>query len=186
MTDREFWDLIDASLAATAGQVDCREQATFLREALVQRGSADCLDFHRLLRQHIEALHTFDMKAASLLVFHGIEPETFRNFRAWLVCRGQEKYSAVKQDVSSIATLLAYDEVETLDGGLLLQVAEAAFEELGGFEDEFYAAIGNHPEPHFEQDWPDDWAGMSARWPLLYKRFCAPSAPGQVIRPGRV
>ena len=185
MTDSEFWTLIDASLAVAGKETGSRAQAAFLYEALVKKRRADCLDFHRLLRQHIEALHTFDMKAASLMVFHGVEPETFRNFRAWLVCRGMEKYKAVKADVSAIATFLSYDEVDALEGDLFLQVAESAFEELGGFEDDFYAATGNHPEPHFEQDWPDNWAGMSRRWPRLYKQFCEPSAPGQVIRPGR-
>lgn len=185
MKDREFWTLIDASLAATSGEVDGAVQAEFLREALTKKGRAACIGFHQLLREHIESLHTFDMKAASLLVFHGVEPETFRNFRAWLVCRGEEKYRAVLKDVSSIAAFLSYDEVDTLNGSLLLQAAEMAFEELGGFEDEFHATLGNHPEPHFEQDWPDDWAGMSQRWPLLYKQFCEPSAPGHVMRPGR-
>ena len=182
MTDREFWVLIDASLAATKGHVNCREQAEFLRNALAHKNRAACLDFQRLLRQHIEALHTFEMKAASMLVCHGYLPDSFRNFRAWLVCRGEEKFTAVQQDVSAIATFLANDDVETLEGDLLLQVAAAAFEELGGFEDEFYAAIGNHPEPHFEEDWPGDWAGLSERWPILYQHFCAPSVPGQVLK----
>lgn len=174
MTNREFWALIDESLAATRGRIDCREQAAFLRNALAHKNRAACLDFQRLLRQHIEALHTFEMKAASMLVCHGYIPSTFKNFRAWLVCRGEEKFKAVMTDVSAIASFLDHDEVEMLNGDLLLQVAEAAFEELGGFEDEFYALIGNHPEPHFEEDWPGDWAGLSARWPVLYERFCAP------------
>lgn len=170
MTEHEFWRLIEASLPSG----NSREQAERLRALLHQHPREDCLHFQRQLRRHSDLLHTFDMKAASLLVHHGDAADVFRAFRAWLVCCGRERFEAARRDPEAIAGFLRDEELETVDGTLLLQAAPAVWEELGGYEEDFVAAFGNPPEPHFEADWPAEWEGFAARWPRLYERFCQP------------
>ncbi len=168
MNESQFWSLLDASLAQSQSSA---AQADFLREALSQQDQACCLDFYRQLREKMALLNTVELMAATLLIHHSTTPDVFRHFRAWLVCRGRARFEQVLGDVSSIAAFLDSPQVDALDGRLLLEAAEAAYETYGGFEDEFYAQAGKVAEHSLHMDWPEDWDGLARRWPALYQKF---------------
>lgn len=169
MNIQDFWRLIDASATASGG--GCAAQAAYLRDALQQRGRADCLTFYQHLREQMAALHSFDVLAADFLVQHSVTPDVFREFRAWLVCRGRTTFEKVRKDVAAIADFLDARQVDYLDGKILLIAAEEAYDALGGSEDEFYARVEAVNEPPFELLWPQSWEDVSTRWPALYKKF---------------
>lgn len=175
MNDGTFWQLIEDSLGE-AGH-SCEAQADWLREALVRlgresgQGKALPMAFYDHMRGYMAALHTFEVLAADFLVEHTVTTDVFRAFRAWLVCRGREKYRAVLSDVSAIAGFLESEQVDTLDGNSLLHAPEEAFEVLGGFEDDFYSQVHEPIEPPLTHNWPDSWESVSGRWPVLYEKF---------------
>src|SRR5262249_22186747 len=88
----------------------------------------------------------------------------------WLVSQGQVRFESALSDPESICDWLDRDEVDDIDGELMLFVAQEAYDEHGD-EDEFADQVKRPRTPALKQDWPKDKAGFRKRWPRPVDKF---------------
>ncbi|MBX9581247.1 MAG: DUF4240 domain-containing protein [Gemmataceae bacterium] len=129
--------------------------------------------FRVRLDEAMAAADTPDLRAAAALVQGSGLPGALRDFRAWLVGRGQDVYDAALLDPDSLADGLDGDPVD--DGGLP-DATVRAYEALTGMSD-FYEQVrqlrgGDPPAPPADP-WYFDEADARHRFP----RLAAPYPP---------
>jgi hypothetical protein len=97
----EFWTLVDQARAASGGSIDV--QAQELERLLTGRPADDLIAFERIYRElHVQA-NRYDLWNAGFLIDNGMSDDSFRDFRSWLISRGQAVYEKVLADPESLA-----------------------------------------------------------------------------------
>ena len=71
----------------------------------------------------------------------------------------------------TIADWLSEVEADEIDGQEILYVADEAYLELGGKEEEFYKSIIFPPEPNIDMPWPEDKNEFQLKYPKLVAKF---------------
>jgi len=171
MDRAQFWALIEAAKAATAG--DCRAQAAHLVTALRQRPVSDVLAYDRVEGQLLAESYSWELWGAAYLVDGGCSDDGFAYFRGWLLGQGRATWQAALADPDSLAShpLLParrsqqepFDRLQCED---ILGVVYRAYQALTGQELTVEVA-GMRPRPaELGQDWDfDDAAEMRRRYP---------------------
>lgn len=162
MQDRQFWDLIDSSRAASHGRTD----DTFLRHLdrhLRALTPQDILAFHARLQDHMTAANTWSLWGAAHALHGWCADDTFEHFRAWLIAQGQDVFTAVLTDPDHLAHFgpaLTWQLPEFED---LLRVAAGPYEDRTGKQ---------LPDaPHATQLTGQSWT--EPQLPRLYPRLTA-------------
>lgn len=131
--------------------------------------------FRARLDEAMAAADTPDLRAAAALIQGSTLPGALRDFRAWLVSRGQEVYDAAALDPDTLADFLDGDPVE--DPGLL-DAAVRAYEARTGMSD-FYDQVrllrGELPPPA-DPGYSDE-ADARVRFPALAALYPPPPPP---------
>ena len=163
MKDERFWKLI----------ADARQEDDFniaLTATLEDSPADDIVGFQNTLQRKIVDACAFPLLAANFIIQSYVSDDVFQDFRAWLVSHGRERFEAALADPESICDWFERSEVENIDGGATLLIAQRAYDEYGD-EEEFFAQLVYPPEPEFEQDWPENAEGYKKRWPRLVEKF---------------
>jgi len=112
---------------------------------------------------------TFPVLAANFVIESFVSDDGFKNFRAWFVSNGLERFTNAIKNPESIADWLQKEDVDEIDGESMLEVAQDVYEEL--FEDDFLDRITFIPDPKMKQDWPDSKSEYRKKWPRLVDKF---------------
>ena len=160
-----FWLLVEQSRGSDA------ERAQALTDSLTSLGKDEIVDFENHLNRSVSQLMSFDHLAAHFMIQSYTSDDTFRDFQAWLVMQGRERFENAQKNVSSIADWLDRDSVEDIDGSVYVTLASSAYELAGGDEDDFYDQVEFPDDVDFEMDWPESPEGFETRWPTLYRKF---------------
>ncbi|UOQ53620.1 DUF4240 domain-containing protein [Hymenobacter cellulosivorans] len=131
MTIPEFWQLIDASKTAAAG--DQTAQADFLSEQLAALEPAQIIEFECRLRENLREADDFNIMAALKIMDGYVSDASYLYFRAWLVGQGQTVFQNALRDADSLAQVAKepYQDFENL-----LYVATEAFGRRTGQREE--------------------------------------------------
>jgi hypothetical protein len=132
MDESTFWKVI-----ADAHRLDSIEHSEALKERLGELKWFEVLGFQVQFDAAVAAADTPELRGASALVSGSRTPESFRDFRAWLVGQGRPIYAQALNDPDSLADVLDGDPV---DGFGLNTAALRVYEAKTGMSD-FYARL---------------------------------------------
>jgi hypothetical protein len=94
--------------------------------------------------------YTWDLWGAAYLINGGCSDDGFAYFRAWLISRGQDVYSAALQNPDSLASVVDPDR------------DDYEFEDLWGIAQEVYEDTTDEQMPEVDSTWPAEPKGE--RW----------------------
>ena len=158
-----FWSIIDNSRHFA-------DPYDGIKSALCDLTREEILSFDHILSENIAEACTFPLLAANFAIASYVSDESFREFRAWLISRGFEKFTKALVDIESIAEWLSKEAVDGIGGASMLAVAQDAYVEKYG-DDDFLERVKFVPDPVIIQDWPEDKTEYRRRWPKLVDKF---------------
>ena len=163
MTEKDFWRMIEQ-----ANRVG--DSIHNLGATLRALSAQDVVSFSDILGKKIADAGTFPVLAASFVIASYASDDTFRDFRAWLVSQGHDRYTAAIDDPETIADWLDEGDLEDIDGERMLLVAQNSFQ-AHGTDDEFQDLTTPIPDPDIEQDWPETKSEYRQRFPRLVDKY---------------
>lgn len=164
MNEQQFWNLIDLHLN------DC-ESYEDLKKNLCQLGKDEIISFKSILMGKLVQSCSFPLLAANFVISSYVSDDGFKEFRAWLISKGENRFLDAVNNPETIASWLKRDDVDAITGEALLVVADDAYEVAGGDLNDFMGKVGRHPDPKINMDWPENKAEYENRYPILVKHF---------------
>ena len=158
MNEEKFWEIIKG------GEIE------IIRSGLSCLNEGEILAFHHLLTKMISKACNFPLLAANFTIESYVSDDGFREFRAWLISQGEDRFYRAIKDPESITEWLDKDEIDEIDGEPMLWVAEEVYTDICG-NDDFYEKVVIVSDPEIEQDWPDDKNAYRNKWPKLVDKY---------------
>lgn len=175
MSEDQFWDLLGS--AHRKGD-DWEEQLEWLVAKLSKKSAQDIIRFDYHFNQNYYRSYTSDLWAAAYIIMGGCSDDSFDYFRAWLMFLGKEPYEEALRNPESIIPYLKEIEDDVPEFENFLYVANTAYEEKTGMDQEDYLDLywersgDDYKQPEMEFDWDeDDDEGLSKKFPLLWKLY---------------
>ncbi len=174
MDEDTYWELIDASLAATNGEQETQED--YLITALEKLPPPEIVGFRLRTDKLLYDTYNSEMWCAGYIMNGGCSDDAFEYFRLWVIAQGREVYENAKANPDSLVTGID-DTAEFYDFESLWYVALKAFENKTGKQlydyidyDNFKTSEGKYPQ--FDFNWQeDDPDSMKKICPNLFERF---------------
>ena len=163
MQEQEFWNIID--------NVQEEDLYKHIKLVLGSMSRDEIVSFQNILIKKVAAACTFPLLEANFVIASYVSDDGFRDFRAWLVSQGAEKFGKAVIDPESIADWLDTSAVDEIDGGPLLSVAQDAYGETYGDEDEFSQNVRFEQDPKIVQEWPNNKAEYRSKYPKLVAKY---------------
>ena len=164
MNDSQFWKYIDQA----SGSEDF---ADHLKNTLCNLGADEIISFKNILLQKLVDAYVFPLLAANFIISSYVSDDGFKEFRAWLVSKGQLDFQNAIYDPETIADWLERDEVDEIEGEEFLYLADEAYAELGGDENDFYKNVHFPSGSDISMTWPDNKAEYQRQYPKLVDKF---------------
>ncbi|WP_431047812.1 DUF4240 domain-containing protein [Streptomyces sp. P1-3] len=170
MDETEFWELVDSTREAAAG--DPEDQSDLLVERLVRMDPDAVLDFARHFEARFNRAYHWDLWGAASVLLYGASDDAFDNFRYWLIGQGREVFEGALHDPDNLADLLDdFDEERDGDCEDLGFAADEAYERLTGLPLPDLGLPARADDPAGTVlDFEDDDA-LAERFPRLWDRF---------------
>ncbi|MGL3807241.1 DUF4240 domain-containing protein [Paeniglutamicibacter sp. R2-26] len=96
MRERKFWEVIDRSREASAG--DSEQQASAMEAVLATMKPAEIASFNATFIEKNNELYTWELWGAVYVLYEGCSDDCFDYFRSWVVGQGRDYYNAVQRD----------------------------------------------------------------------------------------
>src|SRR5687768_2366359 len=122
MNEQQFWNIIDLHLSND-------ESYENFKDNLCQLGKDEIISFKRILMEKLVQSYTFPLLAANFIISSYVSDDGFKEFRAWLISKGESKFLNAVRDPETIASWLKKDDANELDGEFMLVVTDKAYEE---------------------------------------------------------
>lgn len=164
MQEQDFWSII-----ADALQED--DIYDHIKLVLSSMSRDEIVSFQNILSRKISAACTFPLLAANFVIASYVSDDGFRDFRAWLVSQGAEKFNKAVIDPESIADWLDKSVVNEIDGGPMMSVAHDAYGQAYGDEDDFFQKVSFEPDPKMVQKWPKNKTDYRSKYPQLVEKY---------------
>lgn len=165
MDNSEFWKHIDQ--ASKSGDFHAE-----LKGSLCVLGLSEIISFKNILLVKLGEANTFPLLAANFVISSYVSDDGFESFRAWLISCGSNKFLTAISDPETISEWLDEIDVDDLGAGDdLLFVADEAYVELGGNEEDFHKKIIFPNEPEIDECWPEDKVEFQKQYPKLVTKF---------------
>ena len=164
MYETKFWKCIDQ--ASSSGDFD-----NHLKKNLCDLGFDEIISFKNILLQKLVEAYIFPLLAANFVISSYVSDDGFKEFRAWLVSKGQQVFQNAINNPETIADWLDENEVDDIRGAEFLYIADEAYTELGGNEDNFYKKVQFPLEPNMNMAWPENKKEFQLQYPKLVAKF---------------
>ncbi|MFC0597197.1 DUF4240 domain-containing protein [Streptomyces palmae] len=176
MDETEFWELVDSSREAAAG--DPEDQSDLLVERLVRMDPDSVLDFARHFEARFNRAYRWDLWGAAWVLLDGASDDAFDAFRCWLIGQGREVFEGALHEPDDLAELLPdFDEERDGDCEDLGFVADEAYEQLTGTVLPDLGLPSRPDEPEGEPLDFENAAVLADRFRKLTGRFGTPPGP---------
>lgn len=127
MTTTEFWKIIEES---KSGSESSDEQAKKLEELLLKLPLEEIISFDNIFAGFRYAAYRWNLWGVAYILCGGCGDDSFGDFRAWLIGRGQIYYEDVMKNPESFSQNVR--EGDSLEGELLIYAARRAYEAKAG------------------------------------------------------
>lgn len=170
MESTTFWDLIDTSRSASAG--DAEQQLVELGRLLDALSPEAIVDFHHVFYSYFVKAYTWPLWGAAYVIGGGCSDDGFDYFRGWLISRGEQVFDLALENPDSLASVINEEDENTecqVEGWQSVAV-EAWCRKTG----QGYSAFPNRPVEHASNDptgeeWSED--DLDRLYPQLAGRF---------------
>jgi hypothetical protein len=153
MTSNQFWQIVDATRAATQ-----EEQLEMFRQQLRRLAPEELIDFQRIFTERFFAAYNWDLWVVAWLCEGGLcSDDSFMDFRTWLISRGRAVYEAALQNPDSLT-----DEMR--------QTGHRAFELFSYGTGEIYGESAGENFPDLGVEHPKEPTGGDWLRPALKDR----------------
>jgi hypothetical protein len=127
--EAQFWSLIDESAAKAGGNPNA--QLAVLKRLLRKLPPEEVAQFDRHFDQKVVDAYDWSLWGAAYLINGGCSDDGFAYFRAWLVSRGREVYTAALDNPDTLAAVVdpGRDDYEFEEAWY---VGRTVYEELAG------------------------------------------------------
>ena len=126
MNKKMFWKLIDSSLMYTG----LRKQAQYIQKALKQLSKKDLVAFENIYNKLENDCYSWNIWAAAYTIHKGCSDDSFTDFRAWLITRGQFVFENAMKSSDSLAALGKKVLAKSNEGECFLYLPGKVYEEL--------------------------------------------------------
>lgn len=164
MNESQFWKYIDQAS-------DGENIVDDLKKLLCDLGSEEIISFKNILLQKLVDAYVFPLLAANFVISSYVSDDGFKAFRAWLVSKGQSNFQQAIGNPEIIADWLEQEEVDEIESEEFLFLADEAYAELGGDENEFYQKVDFPSDPDISMTWPENKAEYQHQYPKLVEKF---------------
>lgn len=163
MTEDDFWRMIEHARSHKDG-------IESLGASLRTLSLLDIVSFNDILSKKIADAATFPVLAANFVIMSYVSDDIFRDFRAWLVSQGRDRYVAAVSDPETIPDWLDASEAQHISGESMLLAARSAYL-AQGTEEEFFERTKIVRDRDIEQVWPESKSEYRRRFPKLVEKF---------------
>lgn len=110
MTEQEFWNLLESTAPIYDADTSARQHAQNLMALLDQKSDQELVDFHSYINKFIYELLDFEFWAVAMLVpdkhgDQGCSDDTFTDFCAGIISRGQKTFGSFKRNPDSVVEI---------------------------------------------------------------------------------
>lgn len=159
MKDRQFWDIIERSLASSRGSSE--RQAAELEEILAALPPAQIASFDASFTAKTDALYSWEIWGAVYVLLEYCADDCFEYFRNWVVGQGRDYYAAVSLDPLALGDGRLANDAEAGDAELLDYASVDAYARASGGRD-LYEDYPDNPasatgsEPAGTRSWDEE------------------------------
>lgn len=168
MNKKMFWALIHASLDSPS----LKKQALYLQKELRQLPQKDLVEVENIFNKLDNQAYTWNLWAAAYTIHRGCSDDSFTDFRAWLITRGQFVFEQALQSSDSLSALGKKALAHSKDGEYFLYLPSTIYEE--GYEGQI------EKDPHLKsfkikttpsgKEWPEgDASALKKINPSLFR-----------------
>jgi hypothetical protein len=169
MDNATFWKIIDATRQAAQG--DPYEHVNTLQEALGELEAQEIVDFDRIFREHRARAYTWGLWGAAYVIGGGCSDDSFMDFRAWLISKGEAAYDEALKNPDSLVDVVTEQDGDAQVESLNYAASQAWEKKLNKSFQEFpYHEVDQPSEPNGDP-WDEDEDELAQRFPNLYKKF---------------
>lgn len=126
MNKKNFWSLINSSVAFT----NIERQANYLKKELKKLSRKDLVAFDYIFNRLINDCYNWNLWAAAYTIHAGCSDDSFVDFRAWLITRGQSVFEKALRSSDSLAELNRKKLAQSNNGEHLLYLASTVYEDI--------------------------------------------------------
>jgi hypothetical protein len=167
MDEAQFWSLIEESAAKAGNNRDA--QVAVLRRLLRKLPPEEVAEFDRYFNQKVAGAYDWNLWGAAYLINGGCSDDGFAYFRAWLVSRGREVYTAALDNPDTLAAVVDPDR-DDYELEEIWYVSRAVYEELTG-QQLPPSSVKQRSRPR-GRNWDfDNDAQVAKRFPTLSARY---------------
>lgn len=177
MSENEFWNLIDVSLAgAEALSAFYEKQQNIQIDALLQAmrylNPEEVISFQNRLNQFFFQLDTSHVACAGYIMSGGFDtPEDFDAFRYWLISRGETVFHTVLHRADDLSGLVNSQPDFRYGFADFVKIAPIVFERQTARKLEDYVSYDDYSDAE-ELDWDEDDAQSLRRiCPRLFAQY---------------
>ena len=156
-----FWQIIEAHVSRPL-QVD--SAAEQLEKALRKLPEPELREFCRRFDELMAEAYRWDLWGIAYLVNEGCGDDSFMDFRASLICLGQDTFEAALADAESLVNL-PLEELQGLCDEGMLYAGPTAYEAIAGEQPPDPVA---HPREPAGEPWDDSREALMARFPKAW------------------
>ena len=164
MNIEEFWKLIDKANEQSQG--DMERKSELVRSAVGSMSPEAAIAFSRHFDEAMSRAYTWGLWGAAYVMNGGCSDDTFSDFRASLVSRGEKVFEGAVAAPDSLANE-AFDEEAWFYEGFQYAVHEGAESAISSQELSVVAA----PKEPSGSPWEEKPEVLKELYPLLWKKF---------------
>lgn len=123
MTKKTFWQLINTSLQKS----NLERQANYLVKELSKLSKKDLASFENIYNRFDNACYTWNLWAAAYTIHRGCSDDSFTDFRAWLIARGEIVYTKALVSSDSLSALSRKKLEQSKNGEYFLFLASKVY-----------------------------------------------------------
>lgn len=169
MEKTAFWKIIDTTRQTAEGDPD--EHVNTLQEALGKLEAEEIVDFDRIFREYHAKAYTWGLWGAAYVIAGGCSDDSFMDFRAWLISKGEAVYEATLQNPDSLADVITDQDGEAQVESMNYVASQAWEKKTGKGFKEFPWQEVEHPSEPSGEPWDEDEDVLAQLFPKLSEKF---------------
>jgi hypothetical protein len=168
MNTQDFWDLIDKTRSASAGNSD--KQAELLVGELAKLSEVEILGYQEILDDLQDEAYIAELWEVAYILEMGCGDDGFMDFRAWLIGQGKDVFDKALADPESLVDLVEPGQ-ETKSAALLYVGLHAYEQKTAKGGETMPRTKGFKPRPKLKGIPSKDEDSMLKRFPKAKEKF---------------